>query len=153
MFLIRHHIKFNFKITNFVDDPKAAAELAQETPINRIPILVDGGFKIFDSRVIVSYITKKHSLPELTHKKKKSSFFNLQCDERLDRFVFNKKKRIRHQRSGIFPFPPAPENPNQSRLRNPVGRSPRSKKLRRLELRFDGALQLSAMGRKTRRPS
>lgn len=66
MLMHQHGIHFEFRTLNFVDDPKDAALLAQETPINKVPVLLDGGQKIFDSRVIVSYLTKKHQLPELT---------------------------------------------------------------------------------------
>ena len=66
MLMARHGIPFEFRILNFVDDAVAAAELAKETPINKVPILIDGSQKIFDSRVIVNHLTNKHGLPTLT---------------------------------------------------------------------------------------
>lgn len=66
MFMIRNGIDFDFRILNFVDDPAASKALAEETPINKVPILVDGDQKIFDSRVIINYLTEKHALPRLS---------------------------------------------------------------------------------------
>lgn len=66
IFMIQNQIDFEFKILNFLDDPKDAAQLSEETPINRVPILVDQGQKIFDSRVIVNHLIKKHALPALS---------------------------------------------------------------------------------------
>ena len=54
------------RVMNFVDDKKAAAELEKETPINKVPVLIDGDQKIFDSRVIVNHLTQKHGLRPLT---------------------------------------------------------------------------------------
>lgn len=64
--MLKQAIPFEFRILNFVDDPQDAALLAQETPINRVPILLDGSQKIFDSRVIVNYLSRKHGLPPLS---------------------------------------------------------------------------------------
>lgn len=66
LFMIQNSIPFEFKTINFIDDPKDAAELAKESPINRVPILVVDGQKIFDSRVIINYLIKKHNLKVLT---------------------------------------------------------------------------------------
>lgn len=66
MLLLQNRIPFDFRVLNFVDDAADAAELSKETPINRVPILVDGDQRIFDSRVIVNYLTKKHGLRPLS---------------------------------------------------------------------------------------
>lgn len=67
MFMMHNSISCEFKVLNFLDDPKDAAELAKESPINRVPILlVEGGQKIFDSRVITNYLIKKHNLKPLS---------------------------------------------------------------------------------------
>lgn len=66
MFLINHKIKFDFRILNFVDNKQDAEALSKESPINKVPILIDGKEKIFDSRVIMNYLIKKHDLPELS---------------------------------------------------------------------------------------
>lgn len=66
MLMLKHGLAFDFQVLNFVDDAKDAQILAQETPINKVPVLVDGDQKIFDSRVIVSYLAKKHGWPDLT---------------------------------------------------------------------------------------
>ncbi len=66
MFMIQNSIDCEFHVLNFVDDENDAKALAKESPINKVPILVDGGHKIFDSRVIVSYLVKKHGLRELS---------------------------------------------------------------------------------------
>ena len=66
MLFIKNQIEFEFKVLNFVDDPKDAAELEKETPINKVPVLIDGGQKIFDSRVIVNHMIRKHGLKPLS---------------------------------------------------------------------------------------
>jgi glutathione S-transferase len=66
MLMHTHKIQFEFQILNFVDDAKAAEDLAAQTPINKVPILMDGGQKIFDSRVIANHLIKKHGLKPLT---------------------------------------------------------------------------------------
>lgn len=67
MLMIANKIPHDFRVLNFVDDAKAAAEVASETPINRVPVVyTPEGEKIFDSRVIARYLTKRHSLRELT---------------------------------------------------------------------------------------
>jgi len=63
MLMHAHQIPFQFRILNFVDEPQAAVALAQESPINKVPILiVEGSQRIFDSRVIAQYLTDKHGL-------------------------------------------------------------------------------------------
>lgn len=66
MLMIQHAIPFQFRVLNFVDDPADAAALSKETPINKAPVLLDGAQKIFDSRVIINYLARKHDLPPLT---------------------------------------------------------------------------------------
>ncbi len=66
MLMIQNSIACQFRVMNFVDDPAAAAALEKETPINKVPFLLDGEQKIFDSRVIVNYLTGKHGLRQLT---------------------------------------------------------------------------------------
>jgi glutathione S-transferase len=66
MFMIRHGIDFELCPLNFVEDKNAAMELAKETPINKVPYLIEDDQKIFDSRVIVNHLIKKHALPALT---------------------------------------------------------------------------------------
>jgi glutathione S-transferase len=66
MFMLANDIKFKFEALNFVDDEKAATALAKETPINKVPYLIDGKEKIFDSRVITNYLIQQHDLPPLT---------------------------------------------------------------------------------------
>ncbi len=64
--MIKHKIDFEFQVTNFVDDQKQAELLAQESPINRVPILISEGQKIFDSRIILGYLQSRHGLPSLS---------------------------------------------------------------------------------------
>lgn len=66
MLMHQNGIDFDFRVLNFVDDPKDAEALARETPVNRVPILLDGAQKIFDSRVIVSHLTRTHGLRALS---------------------------------------------------------------------------------------
>lgn len=66
LLMTAHGIDFRLRILNFVDDREDAKQLAKETPINKVPILVlEDGQKIFDSRVIIRYLTEQHNLPRL----------------------------------------------------------------------------------------
>jgi glutathione S-transferase len=68
MLLIQANIPFEFKIWNFLDDPKSAEALAKTSPINKVPILeISDSQKIFDSRVIANYLIKTHgfAIPSL----------------------------------------------------------------------------------------
>jgi glutathione S-transferase len=66
MLMESNGIPFVFRVLNIADDAKAAAELAKESPINRVPVLLDGNQKIFDSRVIANFLIKRHGLAALT---------------------------------------------------------------------------------------
>jgi glutathione S-transferase len=66
MLLHQHHVDFDFRVLNFVDDVKAAAELERETPINKVPILIDNEQKIFDSRVIAYHLMRRHGWAPLS---------------------------------------------------------------------------------------
>lgn len=64
--MLKHSIPFEFKVLNFVDDKDHAEALSKKTPINKVPILINGSQKIFDSRVIVHHLMKKHNLKTLS---------------------------------------------------------------------------------------
>jgi glutathione S-transferase len=64
--MIQNKIDFEFQAMNFVDDKSQAEHLAKETPINKVPILIDGNQKIFDSRIILQYLQTNHNLPALS---------------------------------------------------------------------------------------
>src|SRR5512138_3006560 len=66
MLMFQHGIDFNFRVLNFVDSKEDAIALANETPINKVPVLIDGDQKIFDSRVIIHHLSKKHGLKDLS---------------------------------------------------------------------------------------
>src|SRR4051794_14617225 len=66
MLMLKHQIPFEFQVLNMVDDAGAARKLASMTPINKVPILIEGTQKIFDSRVIVAHLTKYFRLPQLS---------------------------------------------------------------------------------------
>jgi glutathione S-transferase len=66
MLMIQNGIECDFRVLNFVEDSADAAALDRETPINKVPVLIDGDKKIFDSRVIVGYLTRKHGLRSLS---------------------------------------------------------------------------------------
>lgn len=68
LLMLQNNIDFEFRVLNFVDNKSDAEALSKESPINKVPILIDGSEKIFDSRVIVSYLTQKHKLRTLTLK-------------------------------------------------------------------------------------
>lgn len=58
--LLLHGRTYEFKAINYLENPDDAAFLKQFTPINKIPVLVDGETKIFESRVIANYLMKKY---------------------------------------------------------------------------------------------
>lgn len=64
--MLQNQIPFEYRILNFVDDKQDALKLAKETPINKVPFLIEGSQKIFDSRVIVNHLIQKHKLRALT---------------------------------------------------------------------------------------
>jgi glutathione S-transferase len=66
MLMTANQIPFKFEVLNFVDDEKAAKALEQESPINRVPILVVREQKIFDSRVIANFLIQNHKLKTLS---------------------------------------------------------------------------------------
>jgi glutathione S-transferase len=66
MLMTANKIPFQFEVLNFVDDENAVKTLEQESPINRVPILVSGKQKIFDSRVIANFLIQKHGLKALS---------------------------------------------------------------------------------------
>lgn len=67
MVLEANEIPYEFRALNFVDNKEDAAALSKENPINKVPILLlPGGERIFDSRVIVNFLIEKHGLRKLT---------------------------------------------------------------------------------------
>ncbi|HVJ65108.1 MAG TPA: glutathione S-transferase [Bdellovibrionota bacterium] len=63
MFMHHHGIPYDLRVLNFVDNTEDAAALASESPINKVPIMeLDGDQKLFDSRVIVAYLTGEYRL-------------------------------------------------------------------------------------------
>lgn len=56
---------YEFKSINYLEQ-KDGEYLKSINPINKIPILLDGDTKIFDSRVIYNYLAKKHHLRVLS---------------------------------------------------------------------------------------
>ena len=66
MLMIQNSLDCEFRVLNFVDNKDDAMALSKETPINKVPILIDGDQKIFDSRVILNYLTQKHDFKRFT---------------------------------------------------------------------------------------
>lgn len=56
---------YKFESINYLEK-KDGDYLKSINPINQIPILIDGETKIFDSRVIFGYLSKKHHLKNLS---------------------------------------------------------------------------------------
>ncbi len=56
---------YKFESINYLEK-KDGDYLKSINPINQIPILLDGETKIFDSRVIYNYLSKKHNLKPMT---------------------------------------------------------------------------------------
>lgn len=70
MFLFNSGIDFTFKVVNYLENKEDTEYLAKLSPINKIPILISyegaSSVKVFDSRIIANYVTKKHNLRSLT---------------------------------------------------------------------------------------
>jgi glutathione S-transferase len=68
LLLIKQHPEtdITFRAINYLEVPADEAFLKSITPINKIPILIEGDLKIFESRVIANYLAKKHGWPALT---------------------------------------------------------------------------------------
>jgi glutathione S-transferase len=64
--MIQQNISFDFEVLDFVNDEQDANTLAKKTPINKVPVLIDNGQKIFDSRVIMNYLSEKCGFPKRT---------------------------------------------------------------------------------------
>jgi glutathione S-transferase len=65
MRMAMEHIPYEFKSLNIYDTP-GALELNKVNPLNQIPCLLDNGQPIWDSRVMLQYLGKKHGWPELS---------------------------------------------------------------------------------------
>lgn len=63
--LVMEHIPHEFKALN-IYEPKDAEELKKYTPINQIPVLLDGDTKVWDSRIIFNYLSEKHKINKLS---------------------------------------------------------------------------------------
>ena len=66
MLMIQGSIDYEFRVLDFVENANDAAALRSETPINKVPVLMDGKQKIFDSRVIANFLIEKHGLRPLS---------------------------------------------------------------------------------------
>lgn len=66
--LLMERIPHEFKAINIYEAP-GAAELKALNPTNQIPVLLDHGQPVFDSRVIFNYINEKHHLEAMTLEK------------------------------------------------------------------------------------
>jgi glutathione S-transferase len=66
LLLVTHNIPYEFKVIDYLENSNDAAFLKTQNPLNKIPILIAGENKIYDSRVIFNYLTKQHILLPLT---------------------------------------------------------------------------------------
>lgn len=66
MLMRQNSIPYDFQKLNFVEEAEDAEKLRKISPINKVPVLIDDGQKIFDSRVIANHLISKHRLRPLT---------------------------------------------------------------------------------------
>lgn len=59
-------LDFEMKIVDYLNIPEDAAYLKSVSPINKIPVWIEGDQKIFESRVIANHLTQKYSWTPLT---------------------------------------------------------------------------------------
>lgn len=64
--LLHDHAPFEFKAINYLEVPADAEFLKQATPINKLPILIDGSNTIYESRIIAGYLISKFAWTKLT---------------------------------------------------------------------------------------
>lgn len=57
--LLHGRVDFEFKVINYLEVPQDAAYLKSISPINKLPVLIDGENTIFESRVIANYLGDK----------------------------------------------------------------------------------------------
>ncbi len=58
-------VDFELEVVNYMEEP-GKSYLQSISPINKLPILIDGQQKIFDSRVIYNYLARRHDWKALT---------------------------------------------------------------------------------------
>ena len=58
--------EIEFKAINYLEIPADAQFLKSITPINKLPILIDGDKKVFESRIIAQYLVRKYRWQELS---------------------------------------------------------------------------------------
>lgn len=59
------NIPFEFKVINIYEAP-GAAELLKLNPTNQIPCLIDDGKPVWDSRIILQHLGRKHNWDQLS---------------------------------------------------------------------------------------
>lgn len=59
------NIPFEFKVINIYEAP-GAAELMKLNPTNQIPCLIDDGKPVWDSRIILQHLARKHKWEQLS---------------------------------------------------------------------------------------
>lgn len=59
------NIPFEFKVINIYEAP-GAAELLKLNPTNQIPCLIDDGKPVWDSRIILQHLGRKHNWEQLS---------------------------------------------------------------------------------------
>ena len=57
---LHERVKYDFKVFDYLNVPADEIALAKITPINKVPLWIDGDQLIYESRVIANYLTRKH---------------------------------------------------------------------------------------------
>jgi glutathione S-transferase len=67
LYLMANQIDFKFEVINYLEVSADRDYLSKQSPINKVPVLIlEDGQKIFESRVIITYLMRTHALPSLT---------------------------------------------------------------------------------------
>lgn len=64
--LLQGQPSITFKMIDYLNKPEDAAYLKSISPINKLPVLLEGENKVFESRVIANHLIKKLSLSPLS---------------------------------------------------------------------------------------
>lgn len=90
LLLAAKEIPYHFKAINYLEK-NDSDYLKSVSPINQIPILLDGTDKIFDSRVIYNYLGKKHHWSPLSlHEENILSAIDAAMDTSINLFSFQR---------------------------------------------------------------
>jgi glutathione S-transferase len=84
-------MKFDLKLIDYINVPEDATFLKTVSPINKIPVWIDGEKKIFESRVIANYLNRKNAWEPLSLEEENMlSFSDAAADVAINLFLLRR---------------------------------------------------------------